>query len=254
MINAAEAHLLWPALDPPYDQALRLAVAAVLADYQPVGVFAAGSILRGQGGATSDIDLYVIHLAPFRQRLQRRYAGVPFEIFVNPPAQVRRYFAEERSKRQPVTAHMVATGFVVLDTDPVVSELRREAAQELAQPPAVDLAAQTMSRYLIVDMLDNVRDVIDEDPALADLLLSRVTSQLVEWRLAASGGWLPRSKETLSVYRRIDPDGAVILHQILAASTAQDRLPAVAALARHTLEADTFFAWDSAPDDLSGRL
>lgn len=252
MINAAEAHLLWPALDPPYDQALRLAVAAVLADYQPVGVFAAGSILRGQGGATSDIDLYVIHLAPFRQRLQRRYAGVPFEIFVNPPAQVRRYFAEERRKRQPVTAHMVATGFVVLNTDPVVSELRREAAQELAQPPAVDLAAQTMSRYLIVDMLDNVRDVIDEDLALADLLLWRVIDQLVEWRLVAAGGWLPRSKDTLSAYQRLDPEAAGLLRQIASAATAQERLAVVTALVQHTLGVDAFFEWDSAPDHLSG--
>jgi hypothetical protein len=249
-----QAHLMWPQVGPPYDQALHLAVEAVLAACQPVGIIAAGSVLRGQGGLTSDIDLYVIQLAPFRQRLQRRFAGVPFEIFVNPPHQVRRYFEEERRRRQPITAHMLATGFVVLDADPVVGELRREAALELAQPPAVDAGAQTMSSYLIVDMLDNVRDVLDEDPVLAELLLWRVTNQLVEWRLAAAGGWLPRVKEMLSLHQRIDPNGAVLLHQVESATTAQERLPAVAALARHTLGVDTFFEWDSAPEDLAVSL
>ena len=157
--SAPQPHLIWPPIGPPFDQALRLAVEAVLAAYQPVGVIAAGSILRGQGGPTSDIDLYVIHRAPFRQRLQRRYAGVPFEIFVNPPQQVRRYFAEERRARQPITAHMLSTGFVVLDADPVVSELRRAAALEVAQPPDVDAGTQLLRSYLIVDLLDNARDV-----------------------------------------------------------------------------------------------
>ena len=104
--------LTWPSLAAPYDAALRQAVTDLLAwqdpagqhTLDPVGIFAAGSILRGQGGPTSDIDLYVIHPAPFRMRLQRRYEGVPFEIFVNPPHQVRRYFAEERARCEALRA------------------------------------------------------------------------------------------------------------------------------------------------------
>ena len=78
--------LNWPHLISPFDEALHVAVTDVLAHYDPIAIIAAGSILRGQAGPTSDnIDPYVLHHTPFRQRLQRRYHGVPFERFANPP-------------------------------------------------------------------------------------------------------------------------------------------------------------------------
>jgi hypothetical protein len=39
--------VLWPDLPEPYNGALRAAVAYVLDRYKPVGVIAAGSVLRG---------------------------------------------------------------------------------------------------------------------------------------------------------------------------------------------------------------
>ncbi|MFO7631557.1 MAG: nucleotidyltransferase domain-containing protein, partial [Caldilinea sp.] len=136
MDGKQSTNLTWPRLDAPFDEALRSAATDVLAHYDPIAIIAAGSILRGQGGPTSDIDLYVLHHAPFRQRLQRRYNGVPFEIFINPPQQVRRYFEEEHAAARPITAHILTTGAVVLDCDPIVRTLREEAAVWLAKPPA----------------------------------------------------------------------------------------------------------------------
>ena len=86
----------WPALAEPYQTALRQAVSFVLAGYQPVAIVAGGSLLRGQGDATSDLDIYVVHQEGWRQRVQKRFNRVAAEIFINPPQQVRRYFSEER--------------------------------------------------------------------------------------------------------------------------------------------------------------
>jgi predicted nucleotidyltransferase len=68
----------FPILNPPYDRALREAVTFILERYMPTGILAAGSILHGCPDTTSDLDLYVIHTASFRQRLQ--WDSAPEEV------------------------------------------------------------------------------------------------------------------------------------------------------------------------------
>ena len=87
----------WPGLPENYDQALREAVQFILKRFDVLGIVAAGTIIRGSPDATSDLDIYVIHPAPFRQRVQKFFNGIPTEIFVNPPAMVEKYFIEERA-------------------------------------------------------------------------------------------------------------------------------------------------------------
>ena len=79
----------------PYDRAADEVVAYVRKAYAPVGIVIAGSIVRGEGGPTSDLDVCVVHGEDWRVREQKRFERVPVEIFVNPPAQIRRYFEEE---------------------------------------------------------------------------------------------------------------------------------------------------------------
>ena len=88
---------------PPFDQAVAELEAHVRATWQPLGILIAGSIVRGEAGPTSDLDVFVIHDQPWRLRAQRRFAGVPAELFVNPPAQIRRYFASEHAAGRTIT-------------------------------------------------------------------------------------------------------------------------------------------------------
>src|SRR5690554_91324 len=111
--------LQWPDLDKPYNQALREAVAFILGRFEVWGIIASGSIVDGRGDPGSDLEIYVVHAQPLRQRVQRWFNGVRAEIFVNPPAAIRRYFEEERDR--PSTAAMLATGKIVLDRHPVVA-------------------------------------------------------------------------------------------------------------------------------------
>jgi hypothetical protein len=59
----------FPKLPHKYDRALREAVSFVLERFKPIGIIAAGTIVRGTPDAASDLDIWVIHLAPVRQRL-----------------------------------------------------------------------------------------------------------------------------------------------------------------------------------------
>jgi hypothetical protein len=242
----------WPGLPERYAFALRLAVSNVEAHYHPIGIIASGSLLRGEGGPTSDIDLYVIHREPFRQRLQRLYNGVPFEIFINPPQQVRRYFEDEHQSARPITAHMLATGFVVLDLDPVVQTLRNEAAQWLAMPPNPLPDTLRWRRYLIGDLLDNARDVVASDAATADLFLHRVLDATLEYRFLVANRLLPRPKDALRELQLLDPESGQRMHAALAAQDIQDKLERVAALVEQVTGVTGFFEWDSTPESLPG--
>lgn len=234
----------WPQLPAPYAEALRAAVADVLAHYTPVGLIAGGSILRGEGGPTSDIDLYVIHPAHFRQRLQRIYHGVPFEIFINHPDKIRAYFREEHATR-PITAHIFVTGVLLLDRSPVVQELRLLAAKWLATPPNPSVDTLRWRRYLAVDTLDNARDVMDTDPTTARMLLYRVLDQLIEIRFLSANQHLPRTKGMLAALHVLDRDLADDVEQFAATDSLAEQFDLVVDQALRIANAQGFFEWDS---------
>src|SRR5690242_7219047 len=117
----------------PYDRAADEIVEHVRKAYAPIGIVLAGSIVRGEAGPTSDFDVFVVHGEPWRLREQKRFNGVPAEIFVNPAAQVRRYFEREHGDGRPCSAHRFATGEVI-DGAPGIDELVREAREWLEEP------------------------------------------------------------------------------------------------------------------------
>jgi predicted nucleotidyltransferase len=238
------ARCRWPPLAAPYDEALRQAVAFVLAEFQPVGIVAAGSILRGEGDARSDIDLFVIHSAPFKQRLQRRFAGVPVEIFVNLPQSVREYFASPNERARPSTAHMIATGFVVLE-DPVVDVLRAEAAGWLSKRsfPAADEAIG--SRYRVATLLEDAEDVRERDPTMTSQLLCESVSEALRYWLHARNGVFPRTKAFLAQVRSDDPALGEACDRFFSSSDLSERVTLARQIVRTCVGAVEFFEWDS---------
>lgn len=236
---------------PPFDSAVAELERYVRATWSPLGILVSGSIVRGNPDPTSDLDVFVVHAQPWRLREQRRFGGVPAELFVNPPAQVRRYFETEHARGRPCTAHMFATGELVGATDPVVTELVAEARQWLATPaPALTAEQSTQQRYGAVDLLDDARDVIARDPAAAALLLARAVGEIIEHAFAARGQFQPRRKDAVAALAAVDP---VAAGHVRAWSTASGptALAAVEALARHVLGADTFFDWSSAREPVA---
>src|SRR5262245_9968839 len=196
----------WPNLDPHYDVALRAAVSFIADNFKPLGVIASGTILRGTPDASSDLDIYVIHGNPTYQRVQKFFNNVPAEIFVNPPAKILDYFQEEQASGRPLTAHMLATGFVVLDLDPVVEELRSKARLSLSGGPTTSQEHIEMVRYSTACVLEDASDVKDRDPATANMLLSVCIIRMLHQVFRERKQFLPREKDLIKCVQDHDPE------------------------------------------------
>jgi predicted nucleotidyltransferase len=229
---------------PPYDRAAEEAEAFIRASWKIHGIVVSGSIVRGEAGPTSDLDIVVVHAEAWRVRDQRRFAGVPAELFVNPPARLRDYFASEHADGRPCTAHMLATGVVLAGADEVVDELVREARDWMTKPLVPAPAELAGKRYAAVDTLDDAHDLISVDPAMASLLLGNAVQQIAEYAFWQRARFQPRRKDLLRALAAIDPVAADHLRAFVEAR-GEDAHRIARALADHVLGVDTFFAWTS---------
>ncbi len=87
--------------------------------YDPLGIVASGTIVRGSPGPSSDLDLYVIHAAPWRQRVQRRFNGVRRRSSSTRRGRCGATSSPSGARAADHGAH-AGEGVVVLDRDPVV--------------------------------------------------------------------------------------------------------------------------------------
>jgi hypothetical protein len=229
---------------PPYDRAVDEAEAFIRATWKVHGIVVAGSIVRGEAGLTSDLDVFVVHAESWRVRVQKRFVGVPAELFVNPPDRIRGYFESEHAAGRPGTAHMFTTGVVLPGADETVAELVREARAWLVRPIELTPTELTSKRYAAVDMLDNARDVITADPAMAQLLLADAVQQTIAYAFWKRAMFQPRRKDLLRALDEVDPT-AVGLVRAFSAARHDDSLQIAIALANHVLGIDTFFEWES---------
>ncbi|MBA3500017.1 MAG: nucleotidyltransferase domain-containing protein [Myxococcota bacterium] len=229
---------------PPYDAAALEIERHVRATYQIHGMVIAGSIVRGEAGPMSDLDVFIVHAEPWRLRDQRRFCGVPAELFVNPPDRIRGYFKSEHEEGRPGTAHMLTTGELLAGADEVALTLVREAHDWMVRPLEVTDAMLTSKRYMIVDGLDDARDAMPHDPAAAMLLLATCVRQTVGYAFWQRGLQQPRRKDLTRSLAAIDPAAAELLRKF--ATTSGDAALRIAiAFARHTLGVDSFFEWTS---------
>jgi GNAT superfamily N-acetyltransferase len=234
----------YPDVNEPYATALRQAVELILGRFDVLGLFACGTIVRGNPSPSSDLDLYVIVRRPQRQRLQRFFNGIACEIFSNPPFQIRKYFSDEQAEGTPITAHMLATGFLLLELDPVVSELRQQAAVMLASPPTIDPRVLFYRRYGLATQLEDGRDVAGSDPLAASLFLNRAVDGMLEYAFLTHGRHIPRTKDMATALQALDPRLAELAQAYSAAVDVSQRLAIAEALADVTIQAQGFFEWD----------
>jgi len=245
------SHLLsqcnWPELPEKYDLALREGIEFILERYHVSGIIASGTIIRGNPDPASDLDIYVIHPEPFRQRIQKFFHDIPAEIFVNPPQAVEGYFDEEQSSRSPLTAHMLATGFVVLKLDPVIDELREKARNLLSNPPETpkDLTPQ---RYYRALLLEDATDLIEKDPATAQMLLSQAVTEMLEFCFIQQGDFIPRPKSLLDKLAKIDSQLADLARSFFEAASLDLRADLACQIADRTIAKRGFFEWETSPE------
>ena len=239
----------WPELPEKYDLALRRAIEYILGRYRVSGIVASGTILRGNPGPSSDLDIYVIHAEHFRQRVQKFFNNIPAEIFVNPPQAIEGYFREEQAERRPMTAHMLATGYVILDLDPVVDALRAKAIELLSQPPGAPKEL-VMPRYMAALLLEDAMDVAQTDPATAQMILSQAVSEMLKFPFIQSGQFIPRTKSLLAELEKFDAETARLAYRFFEAGEFKSRLEIAGKIADRTIQARGFFEWEMNPEEI----
>ncbi len=239
----------FPLLPERYDKALRQAVEFILERYHVLGIIAGGSILRGSPNPTSDLDIYVIHADAWRQRLQRYFNGVPAEVFINPEKGIQGYFNEEQREGRPITAHILGTGFVVLDTDPVVQQLRSQALELLKQPPNPGEDSLRFMRYMLGSKYEDGMDVAADDPATASMLLSDAVHEMATYAFLKANRLVPREKELIAELCQLDERLGNWVKEFYATGDYQRRLYLAEQIAGSTIVVLGFFEWDSKPEN-----
>lgn len=232
------------ALSDRHRLALIRALEFVSARYEPIGIIASGTIVRGRSHQHSDFDLVVAHTDTWRQRHQRWENGIPIEIFVNPVAELRRAMASDVRSGRPVMIDMLATGVIVVDHEACMRELQHEARRLLAAGPAVEEEEITRRRYTIVTEYEDAVNIRDEDPERAGAMAT--SSLLAALRLCflQRGLWLPREKELLQALARLDPALERASRHALRAENAE-RIDLVEPLIIQVVGSSRFFAWES---------
>lgn len=239
------AECIWPGLEEPYRQGLRDAVAFIVEHFEVLGIVASGTIIRGNPNPNSDFDIYVVHAKQERQMIQKFFNGVPTQIFVNPPSMIRQYFEDESRRGRPSTAHMLATGFVMLERDPVVERLREEAGTALAQGAQATADQLTLQRYSAADRFENVLDVAETDPATANMLLGVAVYEMLQYTFLKEGLFIPRDKDLLRQVAEQDARLGQVSADFYRAATLAERLPLGKQIADLTIETHGFFEWET---------
>jgi len=200
-----------------------------------VGVLAGGSRLRGEGDATSDIDMCVVVGRPRRRRRNVVIGGVEVELFYNPAFQVRRYFAACRASGRGNDQHLWAKSTIVFDRDGVMAELQAEAAAEWAAgPPPLDEHARWLARYGMADLLRDVEDVVERDGGRAALLLGGFVLEALRVHHRVQRRWIPKPKRMLLELASWDPVAATLARRVCDGAMS-DRHQAARELAAHVL-------------------
>jgi hypothetical protein len=180
---------------------------AIQADrYQDaLAVFAAGSIVRGEGTPFSDLDLVVVYAQlPCAYRESFKAGGYPVEAFVHDPATLEYFFLEvDRPSGVPALPQMVAEGIEIPGPSEASRELKRRAAAVLkAGPPALDGDSERRMRYFVSDLLDDLR----APRSLPELVGAgaRLYEQLADYHLRRLGLWSAKGKAIPRVLQQAD--------------------------------------------------
>jgi hypothetical protein len=169
-------------------------------------LFAAGSILRGEGTPFSDLDLVVLYeRLPNGYRESFTVEGLPVETFVHDPETLEHILAEDRENGIPAIAHMIHEGVAIPQTNGLSQALKHKVALYLADGPSPRTAQREYwLRYSITNLVDDLRDPRGwADVAGAGTLLYQ---SLADFHLRRQGCWSGQGKSIVRLLRKHDPD------------------------------------------------
>lgn len=167
--------------------------------------FAAGSLVRGDGTAYSDLDLVVVYATlPAAYRESFRFHELPVEAFVHDPGTLEYFFVEmDAASGIPALPQMVLEGHEVPAATDLSRHLKARAAAIMAAgPPSLDGETERRRRYVLTDLLDDLRGSRSADELMA--CGARLFEDLADFYLRVGGHWSARGKAIPVALRRAD--------------------------------------------------
>ncbi|WP_424931176.1 nucleotidyltransferase domain-containing protein [Amaricoccus macauensis] len=175
----------------------------ILANRHPEAVAAywAGSLARGDGTPTSDIDLVVIHARlanAWRDSfiLENRLC----ETFVHDPHSLRVFFAQDAERGVPSLMHMIAEGIPLIE-GAISAQLQADASLGLAAGPRAWTPDEVdRSRYTAGDLLDDLGGA--SDPAEIRAIGASLFSYAFNHHRRINGKWSATGKHIVRTLRQ----------------------------------------------------
>jgi hypothetical protein len=237
--------IVWPDLNEHYMSALKEGTKWILGNFNLTGLIVSGTIIRGNPDASSDFDIFVIHNNNYRQRIQKIFNSVPFEIFINPPLSVIKNIKEEYKSGKQCTAHMLATGHVLINRDVIVNDLLANAESFLAKQPEFDEKQAEILRYKAAVLLEDAVDIKDKDPGMAHVFISDSVQAILEWYYYKKNLFIPRKKELIVNTERINPEIGSCTRKVMESVQTEAKINSLKRLADLTIKTYGFFEWES---------
>lgn len=242
--------LNFPELEEPFATALHEAVDYILARFENVvGIIVAGSVLRGEGDIHSDIDTYIIMESNYRQRVQKFFNGVRFELFANAPKFIEQYLIEEPKDGALISAHMISTGHIILNRSAIVDELIKKAQDSRDAKAEYTEQKLTFDRYMLADRIENGLDLRERDSFMGQIIIDSAIQGMLVYQFMKKRKWIPRYKDLLKVIRIEEPELAKLVEDYYR-KTGDTRFDIAGKIADYTLGVRGFFEWESDKDYL----
>ncbi|MFJ7935087.1 nucleotidyltransferase domain-containing protein [Sporosarcina sp. NPDC096371] len=167
----------------------------------------AGSVVRGEHTATSDLDIVV-----FDDKVESAYResfieyGWPIEVFVHNFTSYKDFFKADCERARPSLPRMVSEGIIIIDSG-VVCAIKDEANDLLKTGPVMwDKDTLATRRYMLTDVLD---DLIGSTNRAEELFIANTLAvKIHEFVLRTNGKWVGDSKWVVRALNQFDEDFA----------------------------------------------
>ncbi|MGE3724785.1 MAG: nucleotidyltransferase domain-containing protein [Candidatus Sericytochromatia bacterium] len=181
-----------------------------------VAAFLAGSIIRGEGTPTSDLDLVIVTEedsdAPYR--CSERVGNWPVEFFVHTPASLQTFFHKDMAHRTPSLLQMCSEGLVIRQKNGQAQAIKEQCDTLLAAGPALLSDQETRAkRYQLSDLLEDLNGSDKREEIV--YIAAELAQTAADLWLAHHRRWSGHGKWLHRALLKADPKTAQCLHEAL---------------------------------------
>lgn len=172
-------------------------------------IFLAGSVIRGEATAFSDLDLVVMYESVEQARRESFfYGGWPIEAFVHDENTLKYFFEDvDGPSGCPSLPKMVIEGFVIPNETELSNRVKNMAQQFVqAGPPKWDQQTLNNARYAITDLIDDLRAPRNNQEVRATG--SQLYQPLADFYFRGQGEWSAKGKTIPRALEKFAPEMA----------------------------------------------